>query len=197
MPAHYERGSSNSVAFVFSCPGRHEKRNAKPAAGVTGANLEKLLQKIGNRLKREDIKRGVITIANSWDQVEFDQLTGRSEASDEEVCSELNIKRLALEIGFVGEFIVFCGAKARLASDVLDARRLLPNNPKFLFIDHLSIRGLNAIKQDLHGKIILSADKQLSAGRKDKKQSIQRENTDKRLDVLASRLVTQILKKCA
>ncbi len=52
---------------------------------MTGTNLSRLLTILGKRLGRTDLDRDSITIANAWDRVEYQELTGRSEATPAEV----------------------------------------------------------------------------------------------------------------
>lgn len=192
MAVHYEKGLKNSVAFVFSCPGRHEKAAEYPAAKVTGTNLEKLLQILSKMLDRDNLSRGNITIANAWECVEYEKLTNRSEATNMEIRTSSNIYRLGRELAHVAEFIVFCGAKAKVASEELVRTDLLPNNPCFLFLEHLGTRGLLSISEDRDGNRIVSAEKQMAAGRKAAKHKIEYENTEKRLEVVAKSLIDQL-----
>lgn len=188
MTPHFSRGSSNAVAFVFSCPGRVEKLCRHPAAGRTGRNLEALLEVIstmypGLRLTRKDI-----TISNAWDQVEYLSETGRTEASDEQVRSIQNIERLAGEILHVTGLVVFCGDKARLAATEIDTKGLLSNAPRFAYLGHLGTRGLNAVSHDTNGAPILSAVAQKTMGAQESVRTIQRRNTSLRLSTLANQL---------
>jgi hypothetical protein len=195
MPAHYQQGIQNSVAFVFSCPGRHEQEAKRPAARVTGTNLSRLLTILAKRLDRTDLDRDSITIANAWDRVEYRELTGRSEATPAEVRTVENINRLQNELAHVTEFIVFCGDNARVAADELNAREW-PGvvRPCFLFTRHLGLQGLLAIARDVDGKQIVPADDQIAKGPKDSKREIQNENTVKRLKVVARDLLAQLPK---
>jgi hypothetical protein len=192
MAIHNEPGKENKVAFVFSCPGRYEKEAGHPAAKTTGVNLNKLLIKVSNLLARDDLTRKNITITNAWDRVEYKALTKRSEATDEEIQTQDNIGRLTRELAHVTELIVFCGTKAKLASESIAQSNYLTNKPLFLFLEHLGTRGLLSITKDLNGNRIKSASDQILEGRKDSKRKIQFENTTKRIEVVANDLVKQL-----
>lgn len=192
MSAHFQKGKKNNVAFVFSCPGRHEKAADCPAAKATGTNLRRLLAKLCEALNRNDLPRENITIANAWDRVEYKELTSRSEATDREIKENDNIYRLSIELSHVTEFIVFCGDKARIASEQLAQKNIVNSSPRFLFLEHLGTRGLNSISSDLYGREIISADKQIEQGRNSSKRKIQFENTDKRLDVVVKSILEQL-----
>lgn len=192
MSAHFSRGSRNKVAFVLSCPGRHEEQAKHPAAGVTGSNLNRLLAMLGQRLDLQPLERAHVTITNAWDRIEYRQKTSRSEATDAEVTQTNNLHRLAGELLHVTELVVFCGCKARLASRELLRLDLLPNLKHVAFVDHLGMRGLLAIKSDANGKPIVAATKQQHDGRQDPLSFIGAENTSRRLSVVLQRLLDSI-----
>lgn len=192
MAVHYQAGNENKVVFVFSCPGRYEKEAEHPAAKATGTNLERLLLKLSHILNKKDLTRKNITITNAWDRVEYVKLTKRSEATDGEIRTSENIHRLVKELAHGTEFIVFCGAKAKIASEEIVQSNLLPNKPHFLFLEHLGTRGLLSISEDIDGNQIISAKDQIAAGRKVAKRNIQSENTGKRIEVVANSLVCQL-----
>ena len=128
MRPHFTRGSETDIAFVLSCPGKHEEAARHPAAGNTGRNLERLLALLGPRLGMSTLTRTHITIANAWAGVEYQSATGRSEASDDDVKQTGNIRRLADELRHVTKLIVFCGEKAKLACHELCERKCLPQS---------------------------------------------------------------------
>lgn len=189
MAPHFSRGKNDAIAFVFSCPGRLESECGYPAAGTTGRNLEQLLRLVSAGRSGPPLARSEITIANSWDVVEYKRKTGRTEASDEEVLSNQNIERLAREVEHVTTLLVFCGRKATLAAGGLFHRGLLPKNPAIAHICHLGGRSLNKIALDAQGNEILSVEKQKNMGSKDAKGAIGKRNTSRRLTVLAGGLV--------
>ena len=192
MSIHYQSGKMDKVAFVFSCPGRFEEEAGHPVAKTTGTNLNKLLVMLSKVLSRDDLLRENITISNCWDRVEYNKLTKRSEATDWEIQAPKNIHRLAKEIAHITDFIVFCGAKAKLASNEITRSNLLNNNPRFLYLRHLGTRGLLSISKDIDGNLIKPADVQIKDGRKDSRQKIQSENTKKRIMVVANSLGDQL-----
>lgn len=192
MSTHFSKGTSNSFAFVFSCPGRHEEEAGHPAAGITGANLDSLLQLIAQEPNYASLSRHHVTITNSWPKVEYETLTGRSESSDNEIRSVDNVLRLAKELQHVTQLIVFSGKKAAIASEELSRRQLLSRSPAIAYIVHLGLRGINSIRTDLCGAPILSATKQLKGGRTESLGRIRKENTRGRLQVIASHLLATL-----
>lgn len=126
-------GKQNKVAIVFSCPGRHEENVGFPAAEITGKNLNNLLILLSKELKRDDLIRSNITITNAWPSIEYREKTRRSEATKQEVNDAKNIERLKLELDNVLEFVIFCGDRARVASESLQ----LKERPKFIYVKHL------------------------------------------------------------
>lgn len=190
MRPHFSMGSEADIAFVLSCPGKHEEAAGHPAAGSTGRNLERLLALLGPRLRTSTLTRAHITIANAWAGVEYQSATGRSEASDDEVKQAYNINRLADELRHVTDLIVFCGEKAKLACHELRARKCLPQSVQVAFVSHLGSQGLNkTVESDVTGQLIVAAREQRLAGRVDSLKVIQRENTDLRLQVAVSCLL--------
>lgn len=192
MSAHFARGSKNEVAFVLSCPGRLEERARHPAAGVTGNNLNRLLAMLGPRLDLQSLERADVTITNAWDLIEYRKKTCRSEATDAEVKQTDNLRRLASELLHVTELVVFCGCKARLASQELLRLGILPNSQRVAFVEHLGTQGLLTIKSDTTGNPIVAAAVQQLGGRPDRLRVIQSENTNRRLSVVLQRLLASI-----
>ena len=190
MSCHISKGKKKSVAFVFSCPGRYEQIAGHPAAKVTGTNLSKLLAKLNTSLNRKDLSKREITITNSWNKVEYEKLTGRSEATDREILDSINISRLNSELKGITEFIVCCGNKSKIAIEQCN----ISKNVKILCLEHLGTRGLNTIKQDVKNITILSAEIQRKNGDKRSKRKIQIDNTSKRLDVVCENLLGQLNK---
>lgn len=168
----YERGTADRVAFVLSCPGRLEERDHRPAAGLTGRNLDLLLEILRAKLGRDDLLRGAITIANAWPHIEYQSLTGRSEAEPWELKSIQNVERLESELAHVTGFVVFCGDRARTM------RPHLAGQVKRVEVCHLGGRGLcRSVKVDVRGR-------PLPRGH--------RENTRRRLEVIAERICAQL-----
>jgi hypothetical protein len=192
MPTHFSKGSTDSYAFVFSCPGKYEERAMHPAAGRTGCNFEALLRLLSYRLGISALTRDQVTITNAWSQIEYKERTGRSEATDVEIRGESNIVRLGDELRHVTEMIVFCGSKAEIAFSELERRRLITQPTKIAFIRHLGARGLLSIRHDLQGEPIVAANNQRRSGRKSTLRTIQAENTSRRLEVVAEHLLDSV-----
>ncbi|MDD5125819.1 hypothetical protein [Methylovulum sp.] len=183
MATHISIGKQKRVAVVLSCPGRYEEKARRPAAKTTGKNLDMLLIMLGSLLKRKDLIRKNITITNAWPKVEYKAKTGRSEASDQEIKGSHNIKRVQRELNDISDFVIFCGEKAKTVSQFLR----LNKSPKFIYVEHLAIRGLSSIKIDAYGNPIVAA-----SGTGKIKKAIQAENTKKRLNVVAINLLNQL-----
>ncbi|HAU4897566.1 uracil-DNA glycosylase family protein [Aeromonas hydrophila] len=152
MPAHYEQGSESKIAVVLSCPGKQEKKHNKPASGITGNNLDYLLNKLENEYHHSDFKREKITITNAWSKVEFKGKNGtsRSEPTITEVLGEGNLNRLSDEIKDVSDYIICCGKNAEASLLTLIYANKIHSNCKVIYIPHLSTRGLcKAIVRDI------------------------------------------------
>lgn len=150
MPIHLECGVRNAIAFVFSCPGRKEQQECRPAAGPTGDNLEEVLRVMGlydyddmENLERDDWTRENIWITNSWSCVEYKERTGRSEATISQILETENILRLANELGVIENVIVCCGDKAQRAVCCLYNRGKLHCTVKIVSLCHLGNQALN------------------------------------------------------
>jgi hypothetical protein len=152
--------------------------------------LERLLKHLGPRLGLSTLLRKQITITNAWADIEYQDKTSRSEASNGEVAQAENIGRLANELRNITMLIVFCGEKAKLAANQLQERSLLGRSVQIAFVPHLGGQGLNnSIKVDLASQPIVDASAQRHNGRRDSLKHIQRENTDRRLEVVVERLL--------
>lgn len=179
MPLHLAQGSKSEVAFVLSCPGRHEETAGHPAAGVTGRNLNQLIEFLRSDTRLGDLSRSHITITNAWPTIEYKKRTGRSEARDSEILSSANMERLVSELSGITMLIVFCGKKAGIAGERLKATSGLPESAIVSTVAHLGTRGLNAIK--LESPLPSSAD-----------ASIGMTSTNRRLQVIANQLLQSL-----
>lgn len=186
MAIHIQVGKQKRVAVVFSCPGRYEESAGYPAAGATGKNLDALLKLLSIALNRSDLNRADITITNAWPQVEYRAKTGRSEATGKEVMAPENLVRLQGELAEISDLVIFCGKRAKAAAAQLQLKYL----PKFVYIGHLGLRGLSTMNKDVKGEPIVAAD--IRAGDKASGQGVQRENTQKRLQVLVLSILSQL-----
>ncbi len=185
---HFQQGSENQVAFVFSCPGREEEKAGYPAAKMTGINLAKLFVVL-NEMKMKDyhFTRERVTITNAWANVEYDAKTCRSEATKEEVLSPDNLNRLLEELAAVTELIVCCGQKARLAIQALAAENRLQAGTRVVYINHLGMKSINQITKDIHGEPIVAVAKHPDRFTLAAKE-IGSANTHKRLEVVAAQI---------
>jgi hypothetical protein len=190
---HFQQGSENQVAFVFSCPGREEEKAGYPAAKMTGINLAKLFVVL-NEMKMKDyhFTRERVTITNAWANVEYDAKTCRSEATNEEVLSPDNLNRLLAELAAVTEMIVCCGQKARLAVQALAAENRLKAGTRVVYINHLGMKSINQITKDIHGEPIVAVAKHPDRFTL-KPKEIGGANTHKRLEVVAAQIKKSLL----
>ncbi|MDV2886406.1 hypothetical protein RYX45_14545 [Alkalihalophilus pseudofirmus] len=192
---HYQKGTKNEVAFVFSCPGAAEEAANKPAAGRTGTNLHQLLtilsQEYGDNI---EWSREAITITNAWSQVEYRELTGRTEATVREVLTEENLTRLEAELRPVKKLIITSGGRAALVVKALQSAGTIDDKVKVLQIRHLGLRALNQIKVDVRGEPILSVADQLAKDHSLSSPQAGRENTMKRLKVVAAEIGNKLRK---
>ncbi|MEQ8171672.1 MAG: methyltransferase domain-containing protein [Candidatus Eremiobacterota bacterium] len=172
---HHKPGIKKHVAFVFSCPGRHEESLKRPAAKITGKNLEILMNILNEKkILPYKITYEDITITNAWDRVEYEKKTGRSEADKEEILGKDNLKRLAGELSGIEDYVICCGDKAFIGVKELVLKC------RVVKIRHLGMRGLSNIKFDVTGNKILAGEK---------------DNTWKRLEVVAKNIADEIQNK--
>ena len=156
MSIHCENlKSQTSITAVFSCPDSQEEKRKRPCSGLTGKALEFILSLLSfNGLS---LSRSLIGITNAWDKVEYQKKTKRSEASDSEILSPENIKRLLYELTFTDIAIAF-GAKALLALTYIKQHY----KPELIIIEstHLSPRNINFnVKTDFSGNVLIAGQK--------------------------------------
>ncbi|HYF80765.1 MAG TPA: hypothetical protein VD973_26950 [Symbiobacteriaceae bacterium] len=179
-PCHYEAGALRKAAAVFSAPGRHEQAAGRPAAAGTGKQLALLGEVLAEQGLDLLARRGDFTITNAWAGVEYDEATGRSEATDAEVLRPDNLDRLAGELSGITDCVFCFGDKAHLAVAALaEAGRLEPGC-RAVKVRHLSMRSLNQIRADVHGAPIVAAGGDPEAGRA---------NTRRRIGVIAAEIL--------
>lgn len=135
---HLQFVPESKVAIVFSCPGRHEKKERRPAAGTTGKNLDKLLAFLRDSQADRNFERSRMIITNAWSKVEYEELTKRSEAKNAQIAIEANLSRLKNELGNA-KLVIASGKKAQTALAALHGQ-LGP--VKILGVPHLGGRGL-------------------------------------------------------
>lgn len=186
---HFEPGTKNEIAVVFSCPGKEEQRAGKPAAGKTGTNLVLLLGLLNERSDLE-FTREAITITNAWDQIEYKNETGRSEAKLSEIYASDNLQRLTNELNHINRLIICSGEKAYNA--VGKIKDLLNKKVTIVKIRHLGYQSLNQISTDMKGNEILSVKKIKQNGDERDERAIGHENTLRRLETQCILILTAL-----
>lgn len=136
---HLNIGKNSKIAFVFSCPGKTEFENEKPAFGQTGKNLEQILKNLDIDFE----SRYDFTITNASTSVNYKNLNNKTESTSSEILTLSNISRLNEELKDISDYIFFFGKKAKST-----AIYLTNNKAKFVFSPHLSLQSLNSIKLD-------------------------------------------------
>lgn len=157
----YKAGDLDEFSVILSCPSQDEDQSIpqSPAMGKTGDNLKQLLTLLAPNLQGISLTRDDITIANSWDKVEYEAKTGRSEATLVEILDAKNLDRLYSQVKDTKSVILACGKNAKIA--ILALRYAKDFNPdiKFAFIQHLGNRGLNStISTDINGAKLVSTN---------------------------------------
>ncbi|HWI51812.1 MAG TPA: hypothetical protein VNT01_06710 [Symbiobacteriaceae bacterium] len=179
-PCHIERGTDHRAAAVFSAPGRHEEAAGRPAAAGTGKHLALLGAVLSEQGMDLLAQRGEFTITNAWPRVQYDEATGRSEATDAEILQPDNLDRLAGEIGDITDCIFCFGDKAYIAISALAGQGRLQPGCRVVRVRHLSMRSLNQIRVDQHGAPIVAAGGNPERGRA---------NTRRRIAVIAAEIL--------
>ena len=169
---HLNIGKEDSnVVFLFSCPGQMEEDLKKPVACQTGINLNMLLKILNEQNK--DIfpytNRYDYRITNTWDKVEYQAKTGRTEATLKDIKESQNLERLEQELKDKKTLILF-GKNAK------NIKNLLNFNGIIIESRHLSFQSINQINKDIHGTVL---------------QKKQEGNTEKRLVVIANSILEQ------
>jgi hypothetical protein len=141
---HCQPCAGARTGFVFICPGRFEASRGYPCAAGTGANLARALVQLHELAPTifASPSRAEYVITNSWSEVEYPALTGRSVPTEAEVLAASNLERLRAEIGQL-ECVVACGAQAHAAVRALRAQGAL--RARAAYARHLSQRSVNTI----------------------------------------------------
>jgi hypothetical protein len=137
---HIQYVPNARVAVVLSCPGEAEERAGYPAAGTTGRNLDRLLERM-SRVVGPRFQRHNIIITNAWPKVISRKRDGISEAPDASILTAGNLHRLEKEIKGVS-VIVASGRKAQLAVKAIYGTKPLKS---ILFIPHVGMLGLQHV----------------------------------------------------
>lgn len=127
------------IAFLFSCPGQVEMNEGHVCAGMTGENLNVLLEYL-NQARGDLFKspsKEDYTITNASDRVHYMELTGDTEASILEISLPENLSRLEREIGSC-KYLICMGSKAATA-----ASKIHSSSQKIIRSEHLSNMHLN------------------------------------------------------
>lgn len=129
--------NNSKIAFVFSCPGKMEYESQELCAGITGVNLNKLINMLHNSVPKvfQGKQKEDYFLTNSCNRVHYMAYTGRSEPKKSEITLPENICRLYDELSDK-KIIICCGNKAK------DAIELLNLKAKIIKICHLSNQGL-------------------------------------------------------
>lgn len=135
---HYNQGKSKKIALVFSCPGQEEDKLRRPTAGQTGENLEFFLKTL---FDKSSIDRYDYRITNAFDKVFYESKDGRTEATQEEILADSNIKRLYNELSDIENVIIAFGNKAKLALDAVLKKHDL--KAKIIETKHPGLQAIN------------------------------------------------------
>lgn len=141
MPSscHFCEGSI-LIAFVFSVPGATESRDGAPVAGDTGENLSSALEHLHSARPRlfPSLNRYDYRITNAFQEPTAEALGHkRSEASDSDVRSPLNVQRVLADLDGCS-LVILSGNKAKLlATDIRNAEMAVIEVP------HVGNKGLN------------------------------------------------------
>ncbi|EOD9428734.1 hypothetical protein ACJ5M7_005137 [Vibrio harveyi] len=182
----FKAGLSKDVAVVLSCPGKVEANSTppQPAMGHTGTNLDDLMGILFQKYPDWGLLREQITIANSWDKVEYKEAgRGRSEATFDEVLTPVNLNRLYRQIRDTTKMILVCGDNAKVAVLALQYAKTFNNTVKFIYLQHIGNVGLNkTIKYDLSGNELIRTNS----------DKIKAQNRTKRIEVVAREVMKQL-----
>jgi len=179
-----EGNSDNSVAFIFSCPGRFEFEKQTLVSGPTGTNLVQLLMLL-NKERPDAFKyteKSDYRITNASNIVHCKEKENGSEPSCSEIKDTKNINRLFDDIRGYNIIIAF-GKKACYATRQV-SHKFEFAECKMILVHHLGNQGLAHIKKDIYNNDIRPANK---GGKKTKN-----DNTTKRLQVISRCIIEQL-----
>ena len=145
----------NDVVFLFSCPGQMEEDLKRPVACQTGINLNILLKILNEKNKNvfQYTNRYDYRITNTWDKVEYQAKTNRTEATLKDIKESQNLERLKKEIKDKKILILF-GKNAKNIQNFLNFNGIIIESR------HLSFQSINQIKKDIHGTILQAKQKE-------------------------------------
>ena len=141
-------GNKSLVCFVLSCPGKEEMINGKPCQGITGKNLNKLINYLNGYYPKlfPYVEKEKYDILNSTQIVHFDELDGISEGSTEEIESEKKHIKMYIQKNEKLKFAILLGEKAKSIKDLFDN--------KYILSRHLGFQSINHIDTDCNGNNI-------------------------------------------
>jgi hypothetical protein len=145
--AHYKKGEENKITFIFSCPGKAEKdaKPPQPLVGIIRKNVELFWTLLNYEFNTNDFSRDKITISNASSNIYYG--SAGTEAPDNEIKGDTNLRRLWSEIRHTEDLIVCSGKKAQLAINEIRKRDdLKVECNKIIFIPHLGFTSLNQIQ---------------------------------------------------
>ena len=117
FPAYRQGDDLNiKTIILLSAPGREEEKAARPAAGETGKTLQIALAKLHaiDNSNFPSSKLDDYTIANAIESIHYKNKTGRTEATNSEICDSTNIERIKRILSSC-KAVVSLGDKAFLA----------------------------------------------------------------------------------
>lgn len=132
----WRQNLGKDIVLVFSCPGKKEMECGRPISGPTGTNFAYIWSKL--KYHDQTLSSQDVSITNAWPNIEYNNLTGRSEAENNEILNTENLERLKEEIGSARIVFVF-GEKAKLAISAINT------DNRFVVIEatHPSPRNVN------------------------------------------------------
>lgn len=113
----WRQNLGKDIVLVFSCPGKKEMECGRPISGPTGTNFAYIWSKL--KYHDQTLSSQDVSITNAWPNIEYNNLTGRSEAENNEILNTENLERLKEEIGSARIVFVF-GQKAKLAVSTIN-----------------------------------------------------------------------------
>ena len=165
---------NSMVCFVLSCPGREEMIYGKPCQGITGSNLNKLLERlhVGCPKLFPFDNKDEYDILNATQIVHFDALDGCTEGLVNEIETEKQNVRDYLANNKNFKLAILLGEKSKLLLELFEG--------KSIESVHLGFKSINKINKDNAGKDIM------------KNYSKSSQRTCARIDVIAQEILKQI-----
>ena len=121
------RPTSNTVAFIFSAPGRMEEGSGRPVTGDTGSNMDQILQNLNqlDPLTFPSNDRYDYLITNSSHRVLYAKKdNGQTEDKIKYVTAPKNIERVLKEIGGCS-IVILCGKRAQKLQKYIEGKKVI------------------------------------------------------------------------